>query len=52
MNNQNIIVYRFSLLHQILKELEDDIQFKIIEAPDEKVLKDEIKHLKNYLIIT
>jgi DNA-binding response OmpR family regulator len=52
MNNQNIIVYRFSLLYQILKELEEDIQFKIIEVSDEKALKNEIKDLKNYLIIT
>jgi len=52
MNYQNIIVYRFSLLYQILKELEEDIQFKIIEVSDEKALKDIIKDLNNYLIIT
>ena len=52
MNYQNIIVYRFSLLYQILKELEEDIQFKIIEVSDEKALKDVIKDLNNYLIIT
>ncbi len=52
MNNQNIIVYRFNLLYQILKEIEEDIQFKIIENSDEKVLTSEIKNLNNYLIIT
>ena len=52
MNYQNIIVYRFSLLYQILKELEENIQFKIIEVSDEKTLKDVIKDLNNYLIIT
>ena len=52
MNYQNIIVYRFSLLYQILKELEEDIQFKIIEVSDEKALKDIIRDLNNYLIIT
>ena len=52
MNNQNIIVYRFNNLYQILKELEEDINFKIIEILDEKTLKDEIKKLNNYLIIT
>ena len=52
MNNQNIIVYRFNLLYQILKELEDDIHFKIIEISDEKALTSEIKNLTNYLIIT
>ena len=45
MNNQNIIVYRFNLLYQILKELEEDIHFKIIEISDEKALTNEIKNL-------
>ena len=52
MNNQNILVYRFSLLYQILKELEEEIHFKIIEISDEKSLINEIKNLNNYLIIT
>jgi len=52
MNNQNIIVYRFGLLYQILKELEQEILFKIIEISDEKSLINEIKNLNNYLIIT
>ena len=52
MNNQNIIVYRFNLLYQILKELEEDIHFKIIEISDEKTLTNEIQNLNNYLIIT
>ena len=52
MNNQNIIVYQFHHLYQILKELEEDINFKIIEISDEKTLKDEIKKLNNHLIIT
>ena len=52
MNNQNIIVYRFNLLYQILKELEEDIDFKIIEISDEKALKNQIKNLNNHLIIT
>jgi len=52
MNNQNIIVYRFNHLYQILKELEEDINFKIIEISDEKTLKNEIQNLNNYLIIT
>jgi len=52
MNNQNIIVYRFNLLYQILKELEEDINFRIIEISDEKSLINEINNLNNYLIIT
>ena len=52
MNNQNLIVYRFNFLYQILKELEEDIHFKIIEISDEKALTNEIQNLNNYLIIT
>ena len=52
MNNQNIIVYRFNSLYQILKELEEDINFRIIEISNEKSLINEIKDLNNYLIIT
>ena len=52
MNNKNLIVYRFNLLYQILKELEEDTHFKIIEISDEKSLTNEIKNLNNYLIIT
>ena len=51
MNNQNLIVYRFNLLYQILKELEEDINFKIIEF-QMKNFNNEIKNLNNYLIIT
>ena len=52
MNNQNLIVYRFNLLYQILKELEEDLHFRIIEISDEKSLTNQIKNLNNYLIIT
>ena len=52
MNYQNLIVYRFNLLYLILKELEEDIHFKIIEISDEKTLGNEIENSNNYLIIT
>ena len=52
MNNQNIIVYQFNFLYKILKEIEKEIHFKIIEISDEKALTNEIKNLNNYLIIT
>ena len=52
MNNQNLIIYQFSPLYQILKELEQNLNFKIIEVLSEKKLNLEIKNLNNYLIIT
>jgi hypothetical protein len=52
MNNQNIIIYEFSPLYQIFKELEHEINFNIIEALNQKSLNKEIMKLKNYIVIT
>ena len=52
MNNQNLIIYQFNPLYQILKELEQDLNFKIIESLNEKLLNNQIEKLNNYLIIT
>ena len=52
MNNQNLVIYEYPYLYQILKELEQDINFKITELSKENLLNNETKELKNYLIIT
>ena len=52
MNNQNLIIYQFSSLYEILKELNKDITFEIIKISNEKSLISEIENLNNYLIIT
>ena len=52
MNNQIIIVYRFNSLYQILKEIEKNINFSVIEVSTEKSLTNEIKSLNNFLIVT
>ncbi len=52
MNNQNLIIYQFKPLFKILKELERNLNFRIIEVLTEKNLNLEIKNLNNYLIIT
>ena len=52
MNNQNLIIYQFNPLYQILKELEQNLNFKIIEVLSEKKLNLEVKNLNNYLIVT
>ena len=52
MNNQNLIVYQLNHLFKIFKELEEDLNFSVIEILDEKSLINEIKNLNNYLIIT
>ena len=52
MNNQNLIIYQFNPMYQILKELEQDLNIKIIESLNEKSLNNQIKNLRNYLIIS
>jgi DNA-binding response OmpR family regulator len=53
MNNQYLIIYQFTSLYEILKELEFDLNFKIIQALNDKSLNDAIKsQKKKYLIIT
>ncbi len=51
MNHHNLITYQFPYLYKILKELDQELKFKIFEIEDEKLLNNLIKNLKNYLII-
>ena len=52
MINHTLIVYQFTTLHQILKELENNLNFNIIEVDSRELLQNKIKDFKNYLIIT
>ena len=52
MSNQNLIIYRFSPFYHILKEIEHELSFKIIEATSEKDLNNLVLTLQNHLIIT
>ena len=52
MSNQNLIIYRFSSLYHILKELEQDLNFEIFEATNEKNLSNLVSTLQNHLIVT
>ena len=51
MSNQNLIIYRFSSLYHILKELEQDLNIQVFEAVNEKNLSSLILTLQNYLIV-
>tara|TARA_B100001057_G_scaffold434579_1_gene464320 strand:- start:492 stop:1094 length:603 start_codon:yes stop_codon:yes gene_type:complete len=51
-STQNLIIYKFNSLYHILKELDLDFNFKIFFADNENSLKDEVKNLNNYLIIS
>ena len=52
MITQNLIVYKFKPLFQILEEFGMDLKFKTIFVDSEKSLKDKVKNLTNYLIIS
>ena len=52
MSIQNLIIYRSSVLHSILKELSLNLNYKIYDIEDENSLNDKIKNLNNYLIIS
>ena len=52
MSSQNLIIYKFTSLYQILEELSLDLKFKTIFVDSEKSLKDKVNNLANYLIIS
>ncbi len=52
MINQKLIIYRFSSLYHTLKELEQDLNFEVFEATNEKNLDNLVSTLQNYLIVT
>jgi hypothetical protein len=49
---QNLIIYKFSSLYQILEEISSDLNFKTSLIDNEKSLMDKVKKHKNYLIIS
>jgi len=51
-STQYLIIYKFNLLFQILEELDLDLNFKIKLVDSDNSLKDEVKNLNNYLIIS
>ena len=52
MSVQNLIIYKFKGLYQILDELNSDLNINVISLDNEKSLKEKIKHLNSFLIIS
>ena len=52
MSTQNLIIYKFNGLYQILDELGLDLNFNIIVADNEDSLNEKTKKIHNYLIIS
>ena len=52
MSRQDLIIYKFTGLYQILEELGEDLNFNITFEDTEKILNERVKNLNNYLIIS
>ena len=52
MSGQNLIIYKFNGLYQILEELSLDLNFKITYVDSENYLSDAVKNINNYLVIS
>jgi len=52
MDKQNLIIFKHNSFYNVMKELEEHLNFKIFKAPNEKILNKIKDDLKNYLIIT
>jgi len=49
---QNLIIYKLTSLYHILEELRLNFKFNIFFVDKESILKDKIKDLNDYLIIS
>ena len=52
MSIKNLVIYKFSILYSIFKELSSDLKFHIIFVENENSLEDKIKNVDDYLVIT
>jgi hypothetical protein len=49
---QNVIIYKFNILFEILNEISHDIGIEVMEAHNENNLKNIIQNSSHYLIVT
>ncbi len=52
MNNQNLIIYDFEVLFNILNEIKSELNFNLINLSKAELKDKEFKNLGNYLIIS
>ena len=52
MNNQNLLIYQLPYLYEIMHELEDYLNYKVIETPSQKRLDEQTKSISNHLILS
>ena len=52
MNNQTLVIYDLNILYQILKEIEDNLNFALIKIDKNKIEDQNVKNKDNILIIS
>ena len=52
MNNQNLVIYDFNIIYDILKEIEDYLNFNLIKIDKFKLDDRNIKNQENFLLIS
>ena len=52
MNNQNLLIYQLPYLYEIMHELEDYLNYKVIETSSQKRLDEQTKSISNHLILS
>ena len=52
MNNQNLIIYEFTPLFDILNEIKDQLSFNLLNVSKKEFSKIKIDEIENYLIFT
>ena len=52
MDYQNILILNLKHLYQILKEIESDLNFKVYDISDSKILKKKLVEFNNPIVFT
>ena len=52
MNNQNLLIYQLPYLYEIMHELEDYLNYKVVETSSQKKLDEQTKSISNHLILS
>ena len=52
MNNQNLIIYDFPVLFNILSEIKNNLNFKLLNVSKKEYDNIQFRSLENYLVIT
>ena len=52
MNNQTLVIYDFDTLYQILKEIDNYLNFKLINVDKNKLDQQNLFNMDNFLVVS